>query len=244
MSISTAVRASRAGNYALQNQSGSHGLERLYTYDEGMSSRGNLKSSRLTLPMITELNKHASTEQYPIAVESPAPQAAGVAGTTHPKSDLSHSIYLSSRINKHIKKFIDEKKEVEEKKREREERAKPENRLGRKHAIESLPYYPERSSRLDTSGEREPSILGNYIPNSRYATEGAELLTTSVDGENHRSSKKSLFTIKSGVSGATGVTNRIMIRNSNLKNGKLMPIACTFTRGASPLKTPSISKSV
>ena len=242
LSVSSVVRESRLANYALPNTSGSPGLERLATYDEGMSSRANLKASRLTLPMISELNQNSSTERQRIETDGPAPLTAGAALVS--KNDPSHSIYLSSRINRHIKRFMEEKKDLEEKTREREERARPENKLGRKHAIEQLPYYPERSSRLDTSGEREPSVIGYYRPNSRYATEGPEMLMTSVDGENHRSSKKSLFTMKSGVSGYTGVTSKILVRHSPQKNGKLMPIACTFTRGASPIKTPSISKSL
>ena len=143
--------------------------------------------------------------------------------------------------------FLEEKKDVEEKKREREERARPENKLGKKHAIEHVPNYIERASRLDTTTyERDSSVLGNIRPCSRYGadetTANFDFVNSSFEAENMRASRKSLMTSKSSVSGVTRrTTRRSLVRQSN-HNGKLMPVACTFKRSQYSSKTPTMDR--
>ena len=88
----------------------------------------------MSFPQISEFNT-SSTEKLAEQPTSPT----GGKEAAQAKPEVPHSIYLSSRMNRHIRRFLDEKKGVEEMNLERQNRARPENRLGKKNAIEHVP---------------------------------------------------------------------------------------------------------
>ena len=74
-------------------------MDNMSSYDERNSS---MRSTKMSFSRVSDIHTETGEKLADITVTTPV---AGAAGTTNAKHEMSHSIYLSSRMNRHIRYF-------------------------------------------------------------------------------------------------------------------------------------------